>query len=403
MLVKSRVKLNGNQLTIDEIAIDLGNYDRVIVAGAGKASIAMAQGLEAVLGDRIDQGLLITKHGHSDKLERCRIMEAGHPVPDEASIAAGEAMLELASTVTERDLVLFLLSGGASALMEAPAEGVSLDDLQLVNNELLNSGASIMTMNTIRSRLSRVKAGGLAMAFRRATVMVMAMSDVREDNLNVIGSGPFVPTRRFPDMAKLLRAFELDNKFPPHLVEMLVQGDDQPEKISQPRHRIIGFARTMSNVAERVARQLDLVPLSGAWMDGEARNFPETLARKGLMPDDVFRNNTLIMMGETVVTKKGKGKGGRAQEMACAFATLIAQRENIAVLVAGTDGSDGPTDAAGALVDGQTVARAQANGFTVEETLADNNSYHFHQAAGSLVKTGPTGSNLNDILIIVRL
>jgi len=403
-LVREVLWRDGNILVADDWAFDLRDFDRVIVAGAGKASVAMAQGVESILGDRITDGLIVTKHGHSESLQNCRILESGHPVPDQSSLDAGREMLALAESATDRDLVVFLLSGGTSALLESPREGVTLDDLTLVNRALLASGAPIDDVNAIRSRLSKVKAGGLAAAFSRAAILVVYLSDVEGDKLGIIGSGPFTYPHPPPDVARIVKAYNLDRALPPRLLELIAANPNKGAWTHWTPHIMAGSTQMMRERAEAVAREMGMRCERLPTMSGEARDFPRNLKKKGLIPKPLKFGDPVcaIAVGEPIVHRTGSGKGGRAQEMACAFAELIADEENLAVLVAGSDGTDGPTDAAGALVDGGTAARARAAGFEVEATLNANDSYHFHEAAGSLVKTGPTGSNLNDLLVIVR-
>lgn len=398
-LVREHVQLNGRHLLIDDLSYHLSDFDRIVVAGAGKASVAMAQGLEQVLGSLIHDGLIITKHGHSEPLQFCQVMEASHPVPGEDSLAAGQEMLKFADRYSgERNLVLFVLSGGASALMEAPVDGISLDDLQAVNRKLLASGATILTFNAIRSPLSQIKAGGLVKAFGDATVVVLVMSDVEGDRLNVIGSGPFVVGSAEPETESLMRAFELDSL--PAQVQVRLKEPQVQIGSRQPEHRIIGNARLMGECAVEVAKDLGLRCEGSLPMEGEARDYPGFLAAKKLFPSE--RADCVIAVGEPIATVKGAGLGGRAQEMACVFAEMIQGQDETAVLVAGSDGTDGPTDAAGALVDGNTVQRAMDLGDSVAETLERSDSYRFHEAAGTLIKSGPTGTNLNDLMIYVR-
>ncbi len=398
-LVKEHVHLNGRHLLIDDLSFHLSDFDRVVVAGAGKASVAMAQGLEQVLGSLIYDGLVVTKHGHSEPLEFCQVMEASHPVPGEDSLLAGQEMLELADRYSgERNLVLFVLSGGASALMESPVEGISLEDLQLVNQKLLSSGSTILTLNTIRSRLSQIKAGGLAKAFGDATVVVLVMSDVQGDQIGVIGSGPFVTSSEEPEIDSLIQAVGLAGL--PTQVLVALKTPQTPLASGEPEHRIIGNARLMGEKAVQIAQDLGLTCDGAFPMEGEAREYPAFLVAKKLFPSD--RADCVIAVGEPVATVKGDGLGGRAQEMAVIFADLIQGQDDVAVLIAGSDGTDGPTDAAGALVDGDTVARAESQGISVRETLENSDSYHFHQGAGTLLKTGATGTNLNDILIAIK-
>ena len=397
-LVRQHVRLDGDILHIRDLQYKLADYDRVIVAGAGKASAAMAQGIEEILCDRIAEGLIVTKYAHSQPLAHCRTMEAGHPVPDENSLLAGQAMLELAASVTEGDLVIFLLSGGASALMEAPVEGVTLGDLQTVNQELLASGATIYAINAIRARLSRIKGGGLAVAFAKSRNVVVYLSDVEGGLPAVVGSGPFISSSHSSEVAKAMAAVPVENRFPPHVANLIRENAWSRNPGLQPAHEMIGNTQLLRATAERIARDLGLACETLAPLAGEARAYP--LSHPLLKPGSSPRCQ--IAVGEPVVTKTGSGKGGRAQEMACAYAEIIQGRDDIAILVAGSDGTDGPTDAAGALVDGQTVERARAQGFEGALTLANNDSYRFHEAAGTLIKTGPTGTNLNDLLIVVR-
>jgi glycerate 2-kinase len=399
-LVERHVRLEGDVLGIDGLDYDLRDHDRVIVAGAGKASVAMAQGIEEILGDRISEGLIVTKYGHNKPLSYCRIIESGHPVPDENSLLAGSAMLELATSVTERDLLVFLLSGGASALMEAPVEGVSLKDLQEVNEELLSSGATIYAINAIRARLSKIKGGGLAVAFAKSRNVVVYLSDVEGGLPAVVGSGPFISSSHSGEVSKALQSLPVEDRFPPHVVRLIRENAWMRNPGLQPAHVMIGNVQLLREKAGEIAKEMGLRCEFLPPLGGEAREYPTIVE----LPQATKHGVPLcqIGVGEPVVHKTGTGIGGRAQEMACAYAGPIAGRSDLAVLAAGSDGTDGPTDAAGALVDGETAARALAGGCSVEKSLAENDSYHFHAAAGTLIKTGPTGTNLNDILIVVR-
>ena len=403
-LIREVLWLNGEILIADDWAVDLNDFDRILVLGAGKASVAMAQGVESVLGDRITEGLIVTKYGHSDPLNHCRILESGHPVPDKNSLLAGAEMLLLADSVSDRDLVIFLVSGGMSALLEAPREGVTLEDLELVNQVLLNSGAPIDDINGIRSRLSRIKAGGLGIAFSKATTLVFYMSDVEGDKLSIIGSGPFTYPHPPPNIARIIDQYKLEKSLPSRLIELIQTNPWKGAWNHWTPHIMIGSTQMMRDRAESIARELGMRSETLPTLSGEAKDIPGMLKKKGLIPKEVKFGNPVcaIGVGEPVVRKTGNGKGGRAQELACAFAEVIGGREDLAVLAAGSDGTDGPTDAAGALVDGGTIERARSAGFEVQATLAASDSYHFHEAAGTLVKTGPTGTNMNDLLIVVR-
>ncbi len=419
-LVRAAVAREGDRLRVGEHVLDLGDFRRVFVCGAGKASAGMAEPLVALLSDRLDGGLVVTKDGHGLPLGPVEVVEAGHPVPDERSLEAGERMRRLAEGTGEVDLVLFVLSGGASALMEALAEGVTLDDLRQTNQRLLASGAAIHTMNAIRSRLSRLKGGGLGGAFAPARVLCLVISDVPGNDLAVIGSGPFVSS----DPQHVRRA--VDHGFLDALPSRVRQTIDAPANMTQAGevpHVIVGELRTALQAARASveAQGLHAVVAEGDFIQGEARDVGRRcllLAERLGVSRDLTEvemtlptelrlllqrhRNAWIQGGESTVTVRGTGRGGRCQEMACAAAGAIAGRDDLAFLAAGTDGTDGPTDAAGALVDGGSVVRAMAQGWSVERALETNDSYRFHQAAGTLIKTGPTQSNVNDLMILVQ-
>ena len=398
-LIQAHVARTGDHLRIKDTQLDLTQFDRVMIAGAGKASASMALGLESILADRLSPGLIITKISHLEPLAHCQLLEAAHPIPDQSSLDAGQAMLDFAAQTTERDLVLFVLSGGASALMEQPVPGVTLQDLQQASQALLASGATITSINAIRSRLSKIKAGGLARAFDRATVVVLIMSDVAQDNLAVIGYGPFVPANPELDPVQVLDAYNLRALLPPRVVDLL-EAPSHPVSVPQVTHIILANAATMGETAKRIAIERGLSCFASNSLSGEAQRALDIYQAKRLLPTNP--GTALIAYGEPTVTLKGKGLGGRAQEVACAAAIQYAGDPKIAVLCAGSDGTDGPTDAAGALIDGQTLTRAQQNGQDAHRALAENDTYHFHEAGDSLIKTGPTGSNLTDLLIVVR-
>ncbi|MCC7229856.1 MAG: DUF4147 domain-containing protein [Fimbriimonadaceae bacterium] len=402
-LIESQVWLEDGQLHIDDLDFDLDDYRRIVVAGAGKASVAMAQGLESILGSRISEGLIVAKDGHPDSLSHCRIIDAAHPIPDESSLEAGREMLALAARTQPDDLVLFCLSGGASALIESPVDGISLPDRQTVNRARLSSGATIAAVNAVRARLSRIKAGGLARAFAKPTVIVLYMSDVLGNDRQVIGSGPFFPPRRDANLGRLITAFDLKAKLPPQVLAKLIAVTNPTQAVAAPPHRSIGDARMMGHHAKHIASTMGLTVDGPSIMRGEAVDYVQRVAKKGAFGRCLQPRECFLSVGETVVTLHGDGLGGRAQEAACAIARELEGSHDVAVLFAGSDGSDGPTDASGALVDGQSARRANEKGWTVERALSANDSYHFHEAADSLVKTGPTGSNLNDIMIVVRV
>lgn len=384
-LVPKHLIRSGNTITAGEFSLDLSTFDNVRIAGAGKASVEMARAVASILPDRLISGLVITKTGHGAPLDKFEIVESAHPVPDESSIAAGQKMLAFAASLTTHDLVIFCLSGGASSLMELPAPGVSLHQVQTATQRLLAQGVNIEELNAVRSRLSRIKAGGLARAFKHVTVLVLVLSDVIGDDLATIGSGPFVPGHR-------------------HISEKLGVWSGMRQITSQvplpsppmPPHVIIGslknaLAAAWNSANQRGLRMAPPIP----FFSGESREEANKLILAG-------KNGCVVTGGEPVVTLTGIGRGGRAQEFATAAAIGLKGQADVAILAGSTDGTDGPTEAAGGLVDGDSVARAAAHGVSAEACLRENNSNHFLSACQGLIVTGPTGTNVNDIYLLVR-
>ncbi len=407
-LIRRHLKLRGHTLQVGRERVDLRECRRVFVLGAGKASAAMAQAVEAALGERITEGAAVTKHGHALPTERIRILEAGHPVPDEGSLRAGRAILDLASEAGEEDLVLFLLSGGASALMELPVEGVRLEDLQAATGLLLRAGANINELNAVRACLSRIKAGGLARAAAPARLICLVISDVLGNPLEVIGSGPCCDTGADPARARaVVEQYGLADKLPESVLEALHRRDSHersPARRASARasHVILADVWTALEAARREAERVGLNPLvlTGS-LQGEAR---EAGAVAGAMAKDLPRTAgerevaCYLLGGETTVTVRGPGKGGRCQELAFAAARVMEGTRNGAVLAAGTDGTDGPTDAAGAVVDGSSYRRAGEAG---KRALEESSTYAALDAAGDLIRTGATQSNVNDLVMVV--
>jgi glycerate-2-kinase len=398
-LIVAAVTRHEDVLIVQGHPYDLSPFRRVFVAGAGKASVPMARALGQILGDRLAGGLIVTKQGHAEAVPGIEVIEAVHPVPDETSLAAGRRLVDFAQSCGPDDLVLFVLSGGASALTEAPVDGITLDDLQATNRALLASGADIGLMNAVRSRLSRLKAGGMARLFAPATVVALVLSDVVGNALPTIGSGPFVaaPSPELP--------YELLDALPATVRSEVLAGDLFPRETPRVAHHVVGSVSVAVHAAADAARDLGLVPLPFQDpLQGEAREMSRrivALARRHAKarPDERF---CLIFGGETTVTLKGPGRGGRCQEMALAAAPGIARLKNVAFLAAGTDGTDGPTEAAGGLVDPGSLLRAKDANVDHRRALVANDSYRFLEASGGLVVTGPTGSNVNDLCLVVH-
>jgi hydroxypyruvate reductase len=365
------------------------------LVAVGKAAQSMADGAAQVLGERIRQALIITKFNHLDPM-RCRrrgweAIEAAHPVPDSNSLQAGQRLLDFLAEADERPL-LFLISGGASSLVEAPVAGVTLDFLARTNRWLLGSGLDIVQMNLVRKGLSRIKGGGLLAHLGGRQVYALAISDVPGDRPDAIGSGLLVPE---PDLADQLAGISLPEWLSERLVAGLAQRSVPPSKV--PKLQIVANLRLAREAAARRARELGYaVYLHQEFTGGEAAETGRRLAtelREG--PPGVS-----IWGGETTVQLPPEpGQGGRNQHLALAAATVLADNPDCYLLAAGTDGTDGPTEDAGALVDGQTLQRACVEGFDAERSLAAADAGRLLEASGDLLTTGPTGTNVMDLMI----
>ena len=410
------VRLEDDALQVGEHRFAFKDYDRILVAGAGKAGASMARALEDLLGDNIADGVIVVKEGHGLPLEHIRIHEASHPVPDERGIKGAEEILSLVKEAGGRDLVLCLISGGGSALLVAPAEGVTLEDKQEVTRLLLACGADIHEINTIRKHLSRAKGGGLARFAYPATVVSLILSDVIGDDLNVIASGPAVPdTSTFDDARRVLKKYDIWDRVPASVQSRIQQGlvgdiEDTPKAGDAVFERcfseLVGTNIQALKAAGQQAEQLGYQTLIlSSTVEGEAREVVKVLTAIAKEVRDsgnpLSAPACILCGGETTVTIRGDGKGGRNQEFALAAALVLDGIKNIVVLAGGTDGNDGPTDAAGAMADGRTLARARAKDLDPLDYLRRNDSYHFFQSLEDLVITGPTRTNVMDVYMVL--
>jgi glycerate 2-kinase len=383
-------------------------FRNIYLTGAGKASARMAVAVERLLGKRITGGLLNVKHGHVAKLRRIRLNECGHPVPDEAGVQGAQEIGNIAAKAGEDDLLICLISGGGSALMPFPAQPVTLAEKQDTTQLLLRSGANIHEINTVRKHISSIKGGQLAALAWPAQVLSLILSDVIGDDLDVIGSGPTAPdSSTFLDALAVLEKFGLTNLVPPPVSERIRAGvageiPETPKTLERVQNLIVGSNQLALDAAAGAARELGYRPLIlSSFIEGETRDVAKVhaaIAKEVLSSGrPVKRPACVISGGETTVTIKGNGLGGRNQEFALAAAMDIAAISGVLMLSGGTDGSDGPTDAAGALCDGTTIARAEKLGLNAADFLARNDSYHFFEPLGDLIKTGPTGTNVMDV------
>ena len=414
--VKRSVTLEGNRLHIGEKELDLSAFSHVWAIGAGKASAAMAQAVEEILGDLVSGGLVIVKYDHRAPLQKIRLKEAGHPTPDENGWRATQLLADLVTKMDRKDLVLFLLSGGGSALLPMPVESITLEEKMVTTDLLLKSGATIQEMNTIRKHLSQIKGGRLARLAHPATLVSLVLSDVVGDPLDVIASGPTVgDPSTFRDCTAVLERYSLREKVPPSVRSYLDAGA-KGEVAETPKPDDIVFLDTYTalvgnnlqalKAASEEAHMLGYNTLIlSSMIEGdttEAAGFHTALIKEIVRSGHpVGPPACLISGGETTVVVKGKGKGGRNQEFCLAAALELEGLTGVFILSGGTDGTDGPTDAAGAVADGDTVARALAKGLNPREFLRENDSYHFFEHLGDLLITGPTNTNVMDLRLML--
>lgn len=390
---------------------------RLFVVGAGKASAAMARAVEKAYGNRIEAGVIVAKYGHAQPLKKVRCLEAAHPVPDEAGLRAAQEMTELCLQAEADDLVLCLISGGASALLPAPAAGIRLEEKQETTQLLLSCGATIQELNCVRKHLSTLKGGQLAHVAYPARVEALILSDVIGDPLDVIGSGPTVAdTTSFADAWEILYKHRLTAKIPAAVRQHLEQGvnlgiPETPKPgdrvFARVRNVLVGSNRLSLEAAQQRARAIGFRSLLlSTSLDGEAKEAAKTFAAIArevrASGNPVKAPVALLAGGETTVhLANHHGLGGRNQEMALAAAMGIEGLERVIFLAAGTDGTDGPTEAAGAFASGATMGRARRLEMDANEFLVRNDSYHFFKPLGDLVVTGPTGTNVMDLYLML--
>jgi len=414
--VRRHLRIDGETLSLEGRRYDLGACERILVVGAGKAVAPMAKALEDMLGDRIDSGVLVVKDGHGLPLKKIHVREASHPVPDERGVAGTLEILKLLDGAGRRDLVLCLISGGGSALLIAPAEGITLPDKQATTRSLLACGATIHEINTIRKHLSRAKGGQLARAAHPAGVLSLILSDVVGDDLDVIGSGPTVPDRSsFEDTMEIFKRYEIWDRIPAPVRDRVAQGvkGALPETPKPGDPAFDGCAqvlvgsclRALTAAAESAERLGYRSLILSSKVEGEAREVAKAFAAIGkevLSSDHPLKPPACILTGgETTVTLQGDGRGGRNQEFVLAGALALDGTDRVVVLAGGTDGTDGPTDAAGALADGLSIRRAKALGMDPHAFLKRSDSYHFFKPLDDLIITGPTRTNVMDVYMLL--
>ena len=393
--VLRHLHFDGRTLTVGRRRYRTADFDRIQVVGAGKASAAMARGVEHVLGRRIAGGLVIAPDsvagGIAAKVRRITLAAASHPIPDDRGVEGARRILQIARTAEKRDLLIALISGGASALLPAPAPPLTLAAKQEITRRLLNSGATIHELNTVRKHMSLIKGGQLAAAAYPATLVTLILSDVIGDDLDVIGSGPTVGDHSTVEQAEAVLS-KYGTSVPAGVLR-------ETPKTSHAQNLIVGSNRLAMDAAARKAKELGYRTLVlSSSIDGETRDIARMHA--AIAREIRALPACLLSGGETTVTVRGKGLGGRNQEFVLAAAIALAGHP-CTIFSAGTDGLDGPTDAAGAIADERTLARAKGLNLDAREFLRNNDSYHFFDPLDGLVKTGPTGTNVMDVRILL--
>mgnify|MGYP000886276520 FL=1 len=392
----------------------INNAQNLYLLAIGKAAFLMAKETEELLGNRIKEGLVVTKYGHGGELKHLKVIEAGHPIPDKNGVSATKQIVEIAEKAKENDLVICLISGGASALLADYPEGATLNDLKAANQILIKSGITITEINCIRKHLSMVKGGQLAKLISPATTLSLILSDVVGDQLDVIASGiTSADTTTYSNALEIIKEHGLEKQFPQTLIKHLHNGElgliSETPKPGDPifnnvHNHIIGNNRLALEGAAKKAEELKLKPhIISNKLNGNYTQIAEFILNT---IDIIIKSNhtapvCLLFGGEPTVEVKGDGIGGRNQHIALHFATKINNKDNITILCAGTDGTDGPTDAAGAIVDGATVNEAMKNDINPDIYLSNFDSYHFFKQTGDLIITGSSGTNVMDIIVVL--
>lgn len=414
--VMRHCNLKKDRLFIGTMVYDLSRYKNLFVVGAGKATAKMASAVESLLGKRITRGIINVKYDHVTELCRIKLIESGHPVPDKNGQNGANAILDLIKDSGKDDLIICLISGGGSALLPLPAQGISLKDKQNTIKVLLSCGATIHEINAIRKHMSAIKGGRVAHEAYPATIASLILSDVVGDDLDVIASGPTVPdTSTYQDCMEIFSRYDIIKELPITVVKHIEAGcsgkiPETPKPgdpaFDKTNNLIIGSNMEAITAAKQEAERLGYNTLVlSSMIQGETSHIAHVhgaIAREILQTGNPLSPPACALSGgETTVTLTGDGLGGRNQEFALAAAIDIAGKESIVVLSAGTDGTDGPTDAAGAVADTHTLMRAKAFGLNPRHFLANNDSYHFFKKLGDLFITGPTNTNVMDLRIIL--
>ena len=412
--VTRSVQLRNDRLRVGKQSYDLSAIRNIFIAGCGKAAARMALALQNLLGERMCGGIIVVKYGYPLPLEKIEVIEAGHPIPDKAGQRGARQVMDLARRCSHEDLLFFLVSGGGSALLPCPSRGLSLEDKQRTTEALLKSGATIEEVNAVRKHISQIKGGRLAQLAAPARLISLVLSDVIDDSLEAIASGPTAPDRStYADCVKIIQRYDLGGRIPATVVDILERGvKGRVAETLKPSNSIFRNVQNLivgnNRLALAAARQHAAALGYHTWvlsdsMEGESR----TVARSYCaLVKEIVRTNKpverpacVLSGGETTVTVRGDGLGGRNQEFALAAAIESDGLDGVVVLSGGTDGTDGPTEAAGGIIDGSTLTRGRAKNLDPQTFLARNDSYHFLRATDDLLITGPTFTNVMDLQI----
>lgn len=418
--LKGHLQIDQNRLILkedgNEKIFNLNNFEKIYLLGTGKASCSMAQAIEEILGNRINKGLITTKYGHGLPLRFTEVIEAGHPIPDSKGLEGAQKMKDLLIHTGPKGLIFFLVSGGGSALLPLPVDGIALEEKQRLTQLLLACGAEIKEINIIRKHISQIKGGWVARWGFPSTIITFILSDVVGDPLDIIASGPTAPDpSTFEEAWEILEKYDLMEKVPSSIKNYLLRGKEKKvEETPKPGEEvfekvfnfIIGSNFLALQEAEHEAKKngFNTLILSSSVVGDtrEVAKFHGAIAREVVSTDHPIPKPACILSGgETTVTLRGKGLGGRNQEFCLAGAFEIEGLEKVVLLSGGTDGTDGPTDAAGAISDHETILRARTMGLDPMAYLRNNDSYHFFEKLGDLLITGPTRTNVMDVRILL--
>ena len=411
LATKNFIKLNGEILTVGSLHVDLSKKNNIYILGGGKAVFPVAKALEEILGESIKEGLIVVKKGHHGNLKKVKIREAAHPIPDKAGFYAAKEIKKIAEKAQEKDIVFWINTGGISALAPLPVSDINLEEKSLIHELLLSSGASIKEINTVRSHLSNIKGGKLALSIFPAEIINLIVSDNPGDPLNVGPTGLDYTT--FSEAISVLKRYDLWDKFPESAKEYLQNATPEletPKDFEEFKSRVHSFILVKNSMAclgaVDKAKELGFNTLFlSSSVEGESREVAKVHAAIGKeiisTGNPITRPACVVSGGETVVTVKGNGLGGSNLEFVLAAAIEIDGMDNLVILSLGTDGTDGPTDAAGAIVDGSTINRARKLGLGPLEYLKQNDSYNFFKKLNDLIITGHTDTNVMDIRLLL--